>query len=223
MPHSVIAVCCLRHPDLRWKRRPAQHRSSTLARRRRRECCEHCFRRPPRAGRFARRSVHLGSTFASGCGNDGPPQPADASRRAMMSESPQSTEPTTPKRSTRPTVGARVLLLGVRGYRRILVGRPTPCRFLPTCSAYAVDALELHGALRGSWLTIRRISRCRPGGGSGNDPVPGTSARPVPITKHVPEHVPEQGKHPLTDISPRREPSSSAEFMGITHHPRRAS
>ena len=46
------------------------------------------------------------------------------------------------------------------------------CRFHPTCSHYAIEALKTHGALRGSWLTIRRVLRCRPFGGSGFDPVP---------------------------------------------------
>ncbi|MGB1076251.1 MAG: membrane protein insertion efficiency factor YidD [Flavobacteriales bacterium] len=46
------------------------------------------------------------------------------------------------------------------------------CRFTPTCSAYAIEALEKHGMIRGGWLAIRRISRCHPWGGSGHDPVP---------------------------------------------------
>jgi putative membrane protein insertion efficiency factor len=50
------------------------------------------------------------------------------------------------------------------------------CRFQPTCSAYAIEALEVHGALRGSLLAVRRICRCHPWGGSGYDPVPGTDA-----------------------------------------------
>lgn len=49
---------------------------------------------------------------------------------------------------------------------------PPACRFEPSCSHYAVDALRLYGPWRGSALTARRISRCRPGGGQGYDPVP---------------------------------------------------
>ena len=46
------------------------------------------------------------------------------------------------------------------------------CRFQPTCSEYAIDALREHGVLRGSWLAAKRIGRCHPWGGSGYDPVP---------------------------------------------------
>lgn len=49
---------------------------------------------------------------------------------------------------------------------------PPACRFEPSCSHYAIDALRLHGAGRGLLLTVRRIARCRPGGGMGFDPVP---------------------------------------------------
>ena len=67
---------------------------------------------------------------------------------------------------------ARTLHAGVRAYRRVFAGRPSPCRYQPTCSAYALDALEQHGALRGSWLIVRRLGRCHPWGGHGWDPVP---------------------------------------------------
>jgi hypothetical protein len=62
----------------------------------------------------------------------------------------------------------------VRGYQ-LLFSPILPahsCRFLPTCSAYAMEALDHHGAISGSWLTLRRLARCHPWGGSGYDPVP---------------------------------------------------
>ncbi len=46
------------------------------------------------------------------------------------------------------------------------------CRFTPTCSQYAVEALKKHGVIKGTWLAAKRISKCHPGGGSGYDPVP---------------------------------------------------
>lgn len=49
---------------------------------------------------------------------------------------------------------------------------PASCRFTPTCSQYAIEAITRHGALRGLMLTLRRLSRCHPWGGSGYDPVP---------------------------------------------------
>ena len=73
------------------------------------------------------------------------------------------------------TLLAQILALPIKGYRLIFspwVGRS--CRFDPTCSAYALIALERHGALKGSWLTVRRILRCHPWGAHGVDDVPDT-------------------------------------------------
>lgn len=57
-------------------------------------------------------------------------------------------------------------------YQHLFAWRPSPCRYVPTCSSYALEAVETHGALRGLWLALRRISRCHPWGGHGHDPVP---------------------------------------------------
>lgn len=68
---------------------------------------------------------------------------------------------------------ARVLLRLVRAYQRwISPVRPASCRFAPTCSAYAVEAVERFGAARGGWLTTRRLLRCGPWHPGGHDPVP---------------------------------------------------
>jgi putative membrane protein insertion efficiency factor len=68
----------------------------------------------------------------------------------------------------------RVLLKLIRFYRKgISPFAPGVCRYTPTCSRYAVEALEAHGAWKGSWLALRRLLRCHPLGGRGYDPVPG--------------------------------------------------
>ena len=65
------------------------------------------------------------------------------------------------------------MIAAVRVYQReISPKRPPVCTFEPSCSAYAVEALETHGARRGAWLTVRRLVRCRPGAVGGADPVP---------------------------------------------------
>jgi uncharacterized protein len=67
---------------------------------------------------------------------------------------------------------ARLLAGLVRAYQHARSGRPSPCRFDPSCSTYALEALEAHGALRGPVYAIRRVARCHPWGGFGFDPVP---------------------------------------------------
>lgn len=73
----------------------------------------------------------------------------------------------------KPSLAARPLILMVRCYQVVLgplLGGH--CRFSPSCSFYSIEALTRHGAVRGSWLTLRRVVRCHPWGGGGEDPVP---------------------------------------------------
>jgi putative membrane protein insertion efficiency factor len=75
------------------------------------------------------------------------------------------------------SLAARALAFGIRFYRRFLSPlKPPSCRFSPTCSAYALEAITAHGALKGLFLALKRLSRCHPisflGGSSGFDPVP---------------------------------------------------
>ncbi|MDA8309250.1 MAG: membrane protein insertion efficiency factor YidD [Actinomycetota bacterium] len=60
----------------------------------------------------------------------------------------------------------------LRVYQAARAGHVSPCRFYPSCSAYAVEAVERHGAWRGLWLAARRVARCHPLGGHGVDLVP---------------------------------------------------
>ena len=64
------------------------------------------------------------------------------------------------------------MLRAIDWYQRAAEGRLSPCRFFPSCSEYGREAIEVHGAGRGLWLTTRRLIRCRPFGPSGFDPVP---------------------------------------------------
>lgn len=66
-----------------------------------------------------------------------------------------------------------VFIFLIRIYQQVLSPLlPSSCRYTPTCSQYAIEALRKHGALRGSWLAIKRIVSCNPWGGHGHDPVP---------------------------------------------------
>ncbi|MDQ3645321.1 MAG: membrane protein insertion efficiency factor YidD [Actinomycetota bacterium] len=72
------------------------------------------------------------------------------------------------------SLGARILVAMIAVYRRLISPlMPPHCRFHPTCSAYALEAISAHGALRGLSLALRRVARCHPWGGGGLDPVPG--------------------------------------------------
>jgi putative membrane protein insertion efficiency factor len=77
-----------------------------------------------------------------------------------------------------PATVARLLLALVGFYRRFISpALPPSCRFTPSCSAYAVEAISRHGAARGTWLTLRRLLRCGPWHSGGHDPVPPVVAR----------------------------------------------
>ena len=67
---------------------------------------------------------------------------------------------------------AAVIVRLIKGYQALFSHRPSPCRYIPTCSSYALEAVETHGAMKGSWLGARRICRCHPWGAHGYDPVP---------------------------------------------------
>jgi hypothetical protein len=74
-------------------------------------------------------------------------------------------------------LAAQLLIFLIRAYQVVLSPWLGPgCRFEPSCSVYAVEAIEVHGALRGALMGVRRLLRCHPFGGHGFDPVPSRSA-----------------------------------------------
>jgi len=76
---------------------------------------------------------------------------------------------------------SRLVLATLRAYRRLVSPMlPPRCRFEPSCSAYAVEAVERHGAGRGSWLALRRVARCHPFHPGGYDPVPSSARSGAP-------------------------------------------
>lgn len=80
-----------------------------------------------------------------------------------------------------------ILIFFVKAYKLVISPYlPPSCRFEPSCSTYAVQALETHGALKGSWLSLRRILRCHPWNEGGYDPVPGTCANQHKPSKQDP-------------------------------------
>ena len=78
-----------------------------------------------------------------------------------------------PDRRPAEGLAVRVALAALRAYKVLLSPLFTgACRFHPSCSTYAADALRAHGLVAGAWLAVRRLARCHPFGGSGYDPVP---------------------------------------------------
>ena len=85
-----------------------------------------------------------------------------------------------PKSADNPVLQT-VLLRAIDWYQQAFTYRPSPCRFFPSCSNYAQEAITVYGPLRGGWLTLRRLLRCRPFGPSGYDPVPELLVSELPI------------------------------------------
>jgi len=104
---------------------------------------------------------------------------------------------------SRMSAGAAVAHRAIRLYQLLTQHRPTPCRYVPTCSHYGLQALEVHGLVRGGWMTVRRLGRCTPWASrSGWDPVPpptgarrqsdAVADRPRPVDDHVDDVVPHE-------------------------------
>ena len=75
------------------------------------------------------------------------------------------------------TLAQKILILPIRFYKRCISPLYPPCcRFYPSCSTYAIEAIEMHGPIKGLWLAIKRILRCHPGNPGGFDPVPPVNA-----------------------------------------------
>lgn len=87
-------------------------------------------------------------------------------------------------------VVGRLLDRVIRGYQVLVAGRPSPCRYVPSCSEYAREAVAVHGAGRGGWYALRRLLRCHPWGRSGYDPVPGTASSAAPAGADPPASHP---------------------------------
>ncbi len=80
----------------------------------------------------------------------------------------------------------KILYKSVRLYQHLSSGRPTPCKYIPTCSNYALDALESHGTVHGTKLILKRLSRCHPFNKSnGWDPVPAVNKNAIHLHEKV--------------------------------------
>jgi len=105
---------------------------------------------------------------------------------------------------------APILLFGIRLYqwvlspaKAVLFGPFGRCRFTPSCSAYALAAIQSHGPWRGSWLALRRLARCHPYGDWGEDPVP----PPKEPRATARQSQPGAGTHPPAPCSAKGEPA----------------
>ena len=117
-------------------------------------------------------NVHTAHRIPAGTvAGDGIPEPkADGPDDPHDPHGPH--RPHRPHGPERRGVAARLVKGAIRAYQVARTGHVSPCRFTPTCSQYAVEAVERHGARHGLALAVRRLGRCRPGGPSGYDPVP---------------------------------------------------
>lgn len=98
---------------------------------------------------------------------------AEIGRAASDAAATPEEAPASHAASDPPSIPARILILPIRAYQRFISpALPPACRFTPTCSAYAVEAIARHGALKGGWLAVRRLARCHPWHPGGDDPVP---------------------------------------------------
>jgi len=97
----------------------------------------------------------------------------------------------------------RALVAPISFYRRFLSPlKPPSCRFSPTCSAYAQEALLVHGLARGTWLAVKRIARCHPWTEPGYDPVPEPAGAARPAARRSAPHAPERACTSESDCSP---------------------
>jgi len=83
----------------------------------------------------------------------------------------------------------RFVLTVLGWYRHYRSVRPDACRYAPSCSAYATEAVDVHGVLKGLYLATRRVLRCHPLGGQGYDPVPGAPLAHEVLTQEI-GHIP---------------------------------
>lgn len=116
---------------------------------------------------------------------------------------------------------ANALTLPIRFYQLCISPMfPGSCRFTPTCSQYAVEALRLHGPVKGLWLAVKRVARCHPWGGCGYDPVPRPASATIPVID-IHTHSPHPSPTAITSLSPWKHEAIKDEpgFFSVGIHP----